>query len=222
MYFRKSAVMIRLQKVSRSYATKRGEVIALPEFDCEIEKGEFVSIVGPSGSGKSTLLLMMGAMLRPTAGTVELNRRDLYSLSPGARARLRSTEIGFVFQMFHLVTYLSVLDNILIAARELDATAALQKAEKLIDEMGLSHRIGHKPSELSAGERQRAAIARALITSPKLILADEPTGNLDPENADEAVKHLKKFQTDGGTVVMVTHGTAADQAADRVIRLRQQ
>lgn len=212
--------MIRLQKVSKTYATKRGEVTALAEFDCAIEKGEFVSIVGPSGSGKSTLLLMMGAMLRPTTGVVELNGRDLYSFSPGGRARLRSTEIGFVFQMFHLVAYLSVLDNILIAARELDASTARQHAEKLIDEMGLAHRIGHKPSELSAGERQRAAIARALITSPKVILADEPTGNLDPENAADAVRHLKKFQSDGGTVVMVTHGTAADDAADRVIRLR--
>ena len=212
--------MIRLQKVSKRYPTQKGEVTALGDFDCEVERGEFVSIVGPSGSGKSTLLLMMGAMLRPTTGSVELNGRDLYSLSPGARAKLRSTEIGFVFQMFHLVAYLSVLDNILIAARDLDATAARQEAERLIEEMGLSHRVGHKPSELSAGERQRAAIARALITSPKLILADEPTGNLDPENAAEAVEHLKTFQTAGGTVVMVTHGTAADEAADRIIRLR--
>lgn len=212
--------MIRLDKVSKTYATKRGEVTALGEFDCAIEKGEFVSIVGPSGSGKSTLLLMMGAMLRPTTGAVELDGRDLYSLSPGARARLRSTEIGFVFQMFHLVAYLSVLDNILIAARELDATAARKQAETLIEEMGLTHRLGHKPSELSAGERQRAAIARALITAPKVILADEPTGNLDPENADDAVRRLKRFQNNGGTVVMVTHGSAADEAADRVIRLR--
>lgn len=211
--------MIRIEKATRTYRTKRGDVTALAEFDCEIESGEFISIVGPSGSGKSTLLLMMGAMLRPTAGTVTLDGRDVYALGQKERARLRGAEIGFVFQMFHLVPYLSVLDNILLASRLRNTEGTRSRATALADEMGLSRRISHKPSELSAGERQRAAIARALITSPKLILADEPTGNLDPDNAAEVVRHLKEFQSNGGTVVAVTHGTAISEAADRVIPL---
>ncbi len=211
--------MIRLEKVSRTYATKRGPVTALAEFDCSVDKGEFVSIVGPSGSGKSTLLLMMGGMLHPSSGAARFDGRDLYALGAAERARLRATEIGFVFQMFHLVAYLSILDNVLLAARNLPTAEARPRAGQLIEEMGLSHRINHKPSELSAGERQRAAIARALVTSPKVLLADEPTGNLDPANAAEAVKHLKAFQARGGTVVAVTHGTAISEAADRVVRL---
>ena len=212
--------MIRIEKASKTYRTKRGAVTALSAFDCAIEAGEFVSIVGPSGSGKSTLLLMMGAMLQPTDGTVSLAGRDIYALDQRERAGLRATEIGFVFQMFHLVPYLSVLDNILLAAKRRSANDERDRATALVDEMGLSHRIAHKPSELSAGERQRAAIARALITAPKVILADEPTGNLDPDNAAEVVKHLKSFQKNGGTVVSVTHGTAISNAADRVIHLK--
>ena len=211
--------MIRIEQASKTYRTKRGEVTALAAFDCEIKGGEFVSIVGPSGSGKSTLLLMMGAMLRPTSGTVTVADRDIYALGQQERAGLRATEIGFVFQMFHLVPYLSVLDNVLLAGLRGAREGIRGQAEKLIEEIGLSHRIDHKPTELSAGERQRAAIARALITSPKIILADEPTGNLDPENAAEVVRHLKAFQSEGGTVVSVTHGAAISEAADRVIPL---
>ena len=213
--------MIRCDEVTKVFRKNGAEVTSLDRFTAEVAKGEFVAVRGPSGSGKTTLLLTLGGMQRPSAGSVQLARRDLYALSPAERARLRSSEIGFVFQMFHLVPYLDLLANVLLACPGKPSAEVRQRASGLMDELGLADRASHRPGELSAGERQRLAVARALLNRPKLILADEPTGNLDPENAAEVIRHLAEFHRGGGTVVLVTHGAAADAHADRTLRLEQ-
>ena len=190
----------------------------LDDVSFEIARGEFVAIQGPSGSGKSTLLLTLGGMLRPTSGCVSLLGRDLYALSGGARARFRAESLGFVFQLFHLVPYLDVRSNILAGLPTVDA-AARARVESLIQGLGLAPRARELPSTLSAGERQRVALARALAKQPPLILADEPTGNLDPENAALVFNRLADYQRGGGTVLVVTHGSDASPHASRVLRL---
>ena len=213
--------MIRCDEVTKIFRKNGSEVTSLDRFTADIGAGEFVAVRGPSGSGKTTLLLTLGGMQRPSAGSVQLAGRDLYALSPAERARLRSSEIGFVFQMFHLVPYLDLLGNVLLACPGKPSAEVRQRASGLMDELGLADRASHRPGELSAGERQRLAVARALLNRPKLILADEPTGNLDPENAAEVIRHLAEFHRAGGTVVLVTHGAAADAHADRTLRLEQ-
>ena len=213
--------MIRCDEVTKIFRKNGSEVTSLDRFTAVIGAGEFVAVRGPSGSGKTTLLLTLGGMQRPSAGLVQFSGRDLYGLSPADRAGLRSAEIGFVFQMFHLVPYLDLMGNVLLASPGKPGPAVRQRAGELLDKLGLAERVSHRPGELSAGERQRLAVARALLNRPKLILADEPTGNLDPENAAEVIRHLAEFHQAGGTVVLVTHGTAADTHADRFLRLRQ-
>ncbi|MEC8972860.1 MAG: ABC transporter ATP-binding protein [Verrucomicrobiota bacterium] len=213
--------MISCDEVTKTFLKNGAEVVSLDRFTAEIAEGEFVAVRGPSGSGKTTLLLTLGGMQRPSAGAVQFGGRDLYGLPPAERARLRSGEIGFVFQMFHLVPYLDLLGNVLLATPGRPSDAERERAAGLLDELGLAKRASHRPGELSAGERQRLAVARALLNRPKLILADEPTGNLDPENAAEVIRHLAAFHRDGGTVVLVTHGTAADEHAGRILRLEQ-
>ncbi len=213
--------MIRCDEVTKIFRKNGSEVTSLDRFTAKVAEGEFVAVRGPSGSGKTTLLLTLGGMQRPSAGSVQLAGRDLYALSPAERARLRSSEIGFVFQMFHLVPYLDLLANVLLACPGKPSAEVRQRASGLMDELGLADRASHRPGELSAGERQRLAVARALLNRPKLILADEPTGNLDPENAAEVIRHLAEFHRGGGTVVLVTHGAAADAHADRTLRLEQ-
>ena len=213
--------MIRCDEVTKIFRKNGSEVTSLDRFTAKVAEGEFVAVRGPSGSGKTTLLLTLGGMQRPSAGSVQLAGRDLYALSPAERARLRSSEIGFVFQMFHLVPYLDLLGNVLLACPGKPSAEVRQRASGLMDELGLADRASHRPGELSAGERQRLAVARALLNRPKLILADEPTGNLDPENAAEVIRHLAEFHRAGGTVVLVTHGAAVDAHADRTLRLEQ-
>ena len=213
--------MIRCDEVTKIFRKNGSEVTSLDRFTADIGAGEFVAVRGPSGSGKTTLLLTLGGMQRPSAGLVLFSGRDLYGLSPADRARLRSAEIGFVFQMFYLVPYLDLMGNVLLASPGKPGPAVRQRAGELLDKLGLAERVSHRPGELSTGERQRLAVARALLNRPKLILADEPTGNLDPENAAEVVRHLAEFHQAGGTVVLVTHGTAADTYADRFLRLKQ-
>jgi len=213
--------MIRCDEVTKIFRKNGSEVTSLDRFTAEVAEGEFVAVRGPSGCGKTTLLLTLGGMQRPSDGSVQLGGRDLYALSPAERAGLRSSEIGFVFQMFHLVPYLDLLGNVLLACPGKPSAEVRQRASGLMDELGLADRASHRPGELSAGERQRLAVARALLNRPKLILADEPTGNLDPENAAEVIRHLAEFHRGGGTVVLVTHGAAADAHADRTLRLEQ-
>ena len=213
--------MVSLENVSKIYRTRRGQVKALDGIDLQFEEGEFVVVRGASGSGKTTLLLAIGGMLRPTNGRVLVNGDDVYAMSEGQRAKFRAQNIGFVFQMFHLIPYLNVVENTLLPAGVVKDRAERPEARKLLERLNISEREHHKPSELSAGERQRTAIARALLNRPKIILADEPTGNLDPENAAEVMGYLAEFHRDGGTVIVVTHGGIVDQYADRIIHLRE-
>ena len=211
--------MIRCDSVTKTFRKNGEEVVSLDRFTADIAEGEFVAVRGPSGSGKTTLLLTIGGMQRPTTGVVHFGGLNLYGLPPIERSRLRADQIGFVFQMFHLVPYLNLLGNVLLAASSKPSDTERKRAAGLLDELGLAGRTNHLPGELSAGERQRLAVARALMNRPKLILADEPTGNLDPENAAEVIRHLVAFHRDGGTVVLVTHGTASEQYAQRILRL---
>jgi len=227
--------MVRLENISKIYRTRRGEVKALNQVNLQVKEGEFVVIRGPSGSGKTTLLLAIGAMLRPTGGQVIVDGNDIYAMGERERARFRAENIGFVFQMFHLVPYLNAIDNVLLPAgagkrgrgdsetREHGGALRPSSAEarELLERLRMSGREYHKPSELSAGERQRTAVARALVKHPRIVLADEPTGNLDPENGAQVIGYLAEFHNDGGTVIVVTHGSVADQYADRIIHLRE-
>ena len=212
--------MVLLNNVSKIYRSSQGEVRSLDSINLTIQPGEFVVVRGPSGCGKTTLLLTIGAMLRPTAGQVQIQDADLYAMSSRERAAFRSTSIGFVFQMFHLVPYLTVRENVLLSDWGSASSAQGKRADQLIEELGLAARARHTPAKLSTGERQRAAIARALLHQPKVILADEPTGNLDPDNAAEVFRHLKAFHRSGGTLIVVTHGSVENLGADRTLRLR--
>ena len=211
--------MVSLENVSKIYRTRRGEVKALDEFSLQIKEGEFVVVRGHSGSGKTTLLLAVGGMLRPTKGQIIVDGDDIYAMSERKRAVFRSENVGFVFQMFHLVSYLNVIENVLLSSH--GSRKKRVEAEELLERLRMEGREYHRPSELSAGERQRTAIARAMLTRPRIILADEPTGNLDPENAGEVIGYLSEFHRDGGTVIVVTHGLMADDYANRIIHLRE-
>ena len=213
--------MVRLEKVSKLYHTRRCDVKALDEVSLYIKEGEFVVVRGPSGSGKTTLLLSIGGMLRPTEGQIIVDGSDIYSMGNRDRARFRAEKIGFVFQMFHLVPYLNIIENVLLPAGVGKNRYGKTDVRELLKRLNLSKREYHKPFELSAGESQRTAIARALFNQPRIILADEPTGNLDPENAGQIIGHLAEFHRGGGTVIIVTHGMVTDQYADRIIHLRE-
>jgi len=213
--------VVRCEQIIRRFRPRGGEVNALQEVDLQVRQSEFLAIRGPSGSGKTTLLLTIGGMLRPTSGRVTVAGRDVYAMSERDRARFRADNIGFVFQMFHLVPYLSVVENVRLAAGAAAKRADHSQAIELLERLGLSERRHHTPAELSSGESQRAAIARALLNRPRVILADEPTGNLDPDNAAEVFQALASFHHEGGTVIVATHGTLADKHADRIIHLRK-
>lgn len=205
--------------LSKAYHTSKGEVRAVDGVSLDVEAGEFVAVHGPSGCGKSTLLMMAGALLVPDSGTVKIGETDPYKLSPDRRARFRSRNIGFVFQEFHLIPYLNVLDNVLAPILSGPITDAGRKALELIDRLGLQERETHVPEELSTGEKQRVALARALLPSPKLLLADEPTGNLDAENASIVMGYFAEFASEGGAVLVVTHDQGLLTHADRSVPL---
>lgn len=211
-------MLLDLQHVSKSYRGRENVVHALNDVSLSVDAGEFVGVQGPSGGGKTTLLLVAGALLSPDRGRVLVGNEDPYQLAPDKRARFRSSMIGFVFQQFHLVPYLSVLDNVLAASVPSGLPNARQRARELIARFRLEHRMHHVPAELSTGERQRTALARALLNRPKLLLADEPTGNIDSENAEAVLKYLAEFARDGG-VLLVTHDARAVEYAHRVARI---
>ena len=213
--------MIQLGKVCKTYGVLSKPTHALKDVDLNIGKGEFCIITGPSGSGKTTLLLGIGGMLRPSSGSVTIKGLDIYSMNSSERTRFRASNIGFVFQTFYLIPYLNVLENVLLSARLRRDRSGHRKAEELIDQLGITDRIQHKPSELSAGECQRVAMARALILQPEIILADEPTGNLDPDNSLEVINILEDYHKGGGTVILATHGKDAVQYADRIFSLNK-
>lgn len=206
--------------ITKTFHTKKGEVGAVQSVSFDLSNGDFVAMHGPSGCGKSTLLLIAGALLSPDQGSVTIDGTDPYELGVEERSAMRGAKIGFVFQQFHLIPYLNVLDNVLLG--ELASDSDLRDtAVNLLKEFQLEHRLHHTPSELSVGEQQRVALARALLRSPKLLLADEPTGNLDPENSEIILRHFSKFAENGGAVLMVTHEDVARQAANRSIELKE-
>jgi ABC-type lipoprotein export system ATPase subunit len=212
--------MIRLENVSKVYRTANGSVHALREVTLEVEPGEFVAVQGPSGCGKSTLLLIAGGLSMPTSGRVVVGGEELPAVSPAERANFRAERVGFVFQMFHLLPYLNVVQNVVAAALPGRHAAARERAAELLEKFQLGHRLTHRPAELSAGERQRVAIARALVNQPDLVLADEPTGNLDPQSATGVLDLLGEFHRGGGTVLLVTHQQQAAGYAGRTLRLQ--
>jgi len=212
--------MVVLENVEKTYHTRGGIVKSLRDISLHIEKGQFIVISGPSGSGKTTLLMVIAAMLRPTNGTVCIEQNDLYKMSIRDRARFRAENIGFIFQMFHLIPYLNVIENVILAGEAAGRSRNAANARDLLKQLGLESRVFHKPAQLSAGEKQRVAIARAMFNRPKIMLADEPTGNLDAENAVSVIGHLSKFHRSGGTVILATHQLQAQKFAGRVIYLR--
>jgi putative ABC transport system ATP-binding protein len=210
-----------MENLSKAYNNRGNAVLALSGVSSSIEEGEFVSIVGPSGSGKTTLLLCMGGLIHPSSGKVTVEGTSIYDLDFKKRATFRLRNLGFVFQTFNLIPYLTASENVQIPlslAGTSDGTQS-ERATQLLEKLGLGNRVNHKPRELSIGEQQRVAIARALANNPKIIMADEPTGNLDPDTTNETVGYLKALNQTGITVVMVTHnpGVAAD--AKRRLRL---
>lgn len=213
--------MVRLENLSKTYRTKHGDVRALDRVSLHVKKGEFIVIRGTSGSGKTTLLLSIGGMLQPTEGEVIANKRDIYAMSKRERSVFRAENIGFVFQLFHLVPYLNTLENVLLPSGVGRDKYGREDAEELLKRLNLSERMYHKPFELSAGERQRTAIARAMLKRPRIILADEPTGNLDPETSEEIIAYLAEYHRSGGTVIIVTHGIAVDKYADHIFHLEE-
>ncbi len=215
-------MLAQLDNVCKSYPHADGRVVALQDVSLQLEPGDFLAVCGKSGCGKTTLLLTLGGLLRPDSGTITVRDTDLYHLLPNQRAQFRAKHIGFVFQQFHLVPYLSVIDNVLAATLGLNQKvdpAVRERAEQLIDRLGLRNRRRHLPGQLSTGERQRTALARALLNSPSILLADEPTGNLDPQNGAVVLDYLAEFAAQGGAVLLVTHEQAAAERANRVIQL---
>lgn len=211
--------MLSIQNISKVYRKSEKEIRALDCVSLNVNSGEFVAVEGPSGSGKSTLLFAAGSLLAPDEGQILIEGRNPYAMSFDERARVRAERIGFVFQQFHLIPYLTVLENILTPSILLRAENPHEKAMQLIECFGLTERIHHTLAELSTGERQRTALARALINSPGLILADEPTGNLDRENAEIVIKSLVEFAETGGSVLLVTHDAYAVKYATRTLHL---
>lgn len=207
---------VKVKGLHKRFVTAEGEIHAVNDVSFEVQAGSFVALHGPSGCGKSTLLLMTGALLSPDEGLIEIAGENPYSLNAEGRASFRAAHVGFVFQQFHLIPYLDVLDNVMIgdlADRSGGSAATRERAHDLLEKFNIGHRLHHVSSKLSIGEQQRVALARALLRSPNLILADEPTGNLDPENSEIILQHLAEFAEEGGAVIMVTHDDRARAAA---------
>lgn len=214
--------MIRLIKINKLFYTDDVETQAVKELSLTINKGEFVSIMGPSGCGKSTLLNIMGLLDSPTSGDIEIDGINVCGMSDKELAHFRNQKLGFIFQNFHLIPSLNVIDNValpLLYRKGLSASERKSKAEKVLKKVGLYHRMKHLPSQLSGGQSQRVAIARAIIGNPEIILADEPTGNLDSKTGIEIMNILHQLNTEGTTIVMVTHDENIANKTGRVIRL---
>jgi putative ABC transport system ATP-binding protein len=215
--------LISIRGLRKTYRMGDENVHALDGVDLEFQKGEFVAILGPSGSGKSTLMHILGFMDTPTEGSIMFDGEEVARLDPDRRAWYRSNRVGFVFQAFNLLPRLTVLENValpLIYREGSDPVANAAAATVALERVGMSHRLDHRPSQLSGGERQRVAVARAIVGSPSIIFADEPTGNLDVKNVDRVLDLLGSLIKEGITVVLVTHDLAVAEKARRVISMR--
>lgn len=210
---------IKLESIYKTFKP----VEVLKDINLEILDNEFVSIVGPSGAGKSTLLHLIGTLEKPDKGTVKYDDKDIYRLNDKELSNFRNKNIGFVFQFHHLLPEFSAIENVMLPAliAGISKEKASEKAERLLTELNLNHRLTHKPQELSGGEQQRVAIARALINDPKFLLADEPTGNLDSQNAEEVINLFKRLHTQANlTIILVTHQESFANISDRIIHIK--
>ena len=217
-------MIIRTEKLTKRYLHKKGEVFALKDISLSIEKGSFVTITGPSGAGKTTLLLALGGLIRPSSGEILFNTIPLHHATDNELAGFRLNNVGFVMQNFALVPYLTAAENIMVPLSLQGKPKDIQRqaALKLLEETGLSDRADHLPRELSSGQQQRVAIARALVNNPSVLLADEPTGNLDPSLSEEILNLLKKLNREKGiTVILVTHSQLAESFGSHMIRINQ-
>ena len=213
--------MIKTVNLQKIFRTEEVQTLALTNVNIEVSEGEFVAIMGPSGCGKSTLLNILGLLDNPTAGEYYLNGTEVSRYTEAQRTDLRKGVIGFVFQSFNLIDELNVYENVELPLLYMGIPSAERKkrVEEALERMGMMHRVKHFPQQLSGGQQQRAAIARAVVAGPKLILADEPTGNLDSKNGREVMELLKELHRDGTTIVMVTHSQHDADYADRIINL---
>lgn len=207
--------LVELKNVTKNY---NGKVCALDNINFSINKGQWVSIMGPSGSGKTTLLNIISCLDSPSSGAVIVDGMNISNLSSGELTRFRREVIGLVFQQFHLIPYLNALENVMLA-QYFHSIADEEEARKALERVGLGDRLHHMPSQLSGGEQQRVCIARALINEPKILLADEPTGNLDRENEDIVMELFKELHREGHTIVVVTHDPEIGEMGQRIIRL---
>lgn len=212
--------IIKMEGITKIYRTKDIETVALENVNLEVEKGEFISVMGPSGCGKSTMLNVMGLLDTPTEGEVLINNTQISNMKDGEMAEFRNNTLGFIFQSFHLINSLSVLDNVELPLlyRKSSSSERTKRAKEVLEKVGLSHRMKHYPSQLSGGQCQRVAIARALIGNPQIILADEPTGNLDSKMGTEIMDLLFDLNKEGTTIVMVTHDEHIARTTQRIVR----
>lgn len=213
--------MIQLQHVNRVFCTSELETTALNQIDLHIQQGDFVAIMGPSGCGKSTLLSILGMLDSPSSGSYVFQGTDIANYSEKQLAQLRKTQLGFVFQSFNLIDELTVFQNVELPLQYQGIPTAERKSrvEAILKRMQIDHRADHLPLQLSGGQQQRVAVARALVINPALILADEPTGNLDSKNSEEVMQMLRQLNHDGTTVVMVTHSEHESRYASRIVRM---
>lgn len=213
--------MIKVKNVSKIYKKGGQEIKAIDDVSLTISKGDFISIIGPSGSGKSTLLLMLGGMLSPSHGQIFIDEDSIYDLKPNKRARLRHKKMGFVFQTFNLIPYLSAMQNVQVPLflSGMDEKIQKERAQILLERVGLGDRMDHTPAELSVGQQQRIALARMLANDPAIIFADEPTGNLDPDMSQHVMNFLTELNQEGRTIILVTHDMNVAKKAKQTITI---
>ena len=216
------ATLIKLEDVHKIYQLDGLQVPAINGISLSINKGDFVALIGPSGSGKSTAMNMVGCLDTATKGDIYLGEHNIEHLSESDLAQIRGKRIGFIFQTFNLIPSLSALDNVALPMtfQNVSRSLRLKKSKELLEQVGLGDRLSHLPSQLSGGQRQRVAIARALINDPEIILADEPTGNLDTRTGDEIMKLLKDLNKNGKTIILVTHNPDLTRLANKIVKLK--